>query len=123
MKSAVPAGSGPVPVAAVATVPGSAETPGKIVVFGDSDFVTNFHSRILGNLDFFMNTLGWLLDRPDVVSLGRAVEGLVQGRSSGQSLYLSEAQSRQFFWYLVVLEPGFVFLVGMLVFLTRRRRG
>jgi hypothetical protein len=114
---------GPVPVAAVATIPGSAETPGKIVVFGDSDFVTNFHSRILGNLDFFMSTLGWLLDRQDLVSVGRAVEGLVQGRSSGQSLYLSEAQSRQFFWFIVVLEPGFVFLVGTLVFLARRRRG
>lgn len=114
---------GPVPVAAVATIPGSAEIPGKIVVFGDSDFVTNFHSRILGNLDFFMNTVGWLLDRQDLVSVGRAVEGLVQGRSSKQSLYLSEAQSRQFFWFMVVLEPGFIVLVGTVVFLVRRRRG
>ena len=114
---------GPVSVAAVATIPGSAETPGKIVVFGDSDFVTNFHSRIPGNLDFFMNTVGWLLDRQGLMSVGRAVEGLVQGRSSKQSLYLSETQSRQFFWFMVVLEPGFVFLVGTVVFLARRRRG
>lgn len=114
---------GPIPVAAVATVPGSAATPGKIVVFGDSDFITNFHARIPGNLDFFMNTVGWLVDRQELISVGRAVEGLVQGRSTQQSLYLSETQARQLFWFMVVLEPGFVLLVGTAIFVIRRRRG
>ena len=114
---------GPIPVAAVATVSGAAETSGKIVVFGDSDFITNFHARIPGNLDFFMNTVGWLVDRQELISVGRAVEGLVGGRSTQQSLYLTETQARQFFWFTVVLEPGFVLLVGTVIVAIRRRRG
>ena len=114
---------GPVPVAAVATVGGSEGRAGKVVVLGDSDFVTNFYVRIPGNLDLFMNTVGWLVGREELVATGRAAEAPVAGRPTVQSLYITQAQARLFFWIMVVLEPGLIFVVGMGVFLYRRRRG
>jgi ABC-type uncharacterized transport system involved in gliding motility auxiliary subunit len=117
---------GPVPVAAVATVDGQADgrSQGKIVVYGDSDFVDNFYCRIPGNVDFFMNTVGWLLGRQELVSIGRSVDAPAARRvaTPAQSVYLSQAQTRRFFWTMVVLEPGLIFLAGMVVFFQRRRK-
>jgi len=114
---------GPAPVAAVATIEG--EKQGKVVVLGDSDFVNNFYARVPGNVDFFMNTLGWMLDRHELVALGRAPNAPVSKRGSTpqQSLYLTAAQSRLFFWIMVFIEPALVFLVGMIVFARRRQKG
>lgn len=113
---------GPVPVAAIATIGNSGEQGGNVVVLGDSDFVTNFYAQMPGNVDFFVNTVEWLLRRGELVSAGRAVQGLVGGRSAVQGLYLSQTQARLFFWIGVVLEPSLVFLVGTIVFFSRRWR-
>ncbi len=114
---------GPLPVAAVATV--GTEKKGKMIVFGDSDFVNNFYARVPGNVDFFMNTVGWMLGRQELVTIGRAPNTPVSKRGSTpqQSLYLSASQSRLFFWLMVVLEPVLVFVLGMVVFARRRRLG
>lgn len=114
---------GPAPVAAVATV--GKNKQGKIVVLGDSDFVNNFYARVPGNVDFFMNTLGWMLGRQELVALGRTpnVQVSKRGATPRQTLYLTAAQSRLFFWIMVIIEPALVFLVGMVVFARRRQRG
>jgi ABC-type uncharacterized transport system involved in gliding motility auxiliary subunit len=114
---------GPLPVAAVTTVGG--EKQGKIVVMGDSDFVDNFFARVPGNVDFFMNTVSWILGRQELVALGRAPNVPQNKRTSTpqQSLYMTASTSRTFFWLMVVLEPVLVFMVGMVVFLRRRQKG
>jgi ABC-type uncharacterized transport system involved in gliding motility auxiliary subunit len=114
---------GPLPVAAVATT--GKEKLGKIVVMGDSDFVNNFYARVPGNVDFFMNAVGWILDRPELVTIGRTPNVPMSKRvaTPQQSLYLTASQSRLFFWIMVVLEPALVFLVGIAVFVWRRKRG
>lgn len=114
---------GPLPVAAVA--PTGSEKAGKLVVIGDSNFVDNFYARIPGNVDFFMNTVGWMLGRQELVALGRTAQVPETKRNftPQQSLYLSAAQSRLFFWLMVVVEPLAVFLIGMAVFARRRQRG
>jgi hypothetical protein len=114
---------GPFPVAAIATVTGGKD--GKVIVFGDSDFVNNFYARVPGNVDFFMNTVGWVLGRQELVALGRAPNAPVSKRGSTpqQSLYLTAAQSRLFFWIMVVIEPALIFALGMAVFVRRRRKG
>lgn len=114
---------GPFPVAAIATVTGGKD--GKVIVFGDSDFVNNFYARVPGNVDFFMNTVGWVLGRQELVALGRAPNAPVSKRGSTpqQSLYLTAAQSRLFFWIMVVIEPALIFALGMVVFVRRRRKG
>lgn len=114
---------GPLPVAAVATVGNSKK--GKVIVLGDSDFVNNFYVRVPGNVDFFMNTIGWMLGRQELVAIGRTANAPVSKRGSTpqQTLYLSASQSRAFFWLMVVVEPVLVFFLGMAVFLRRRRLG
>ncbi|MBI3300613.1 MAG: GldG family protein [Deltaproteobacteria bacterium] len=114
---------GPLPVAAVTTVGG--DKAGKIVVLGDSDFVDNFYARVPGNVDLFMNTVGWMLGRQELVAIGRTanVPQAKRVATPRQSLYLTAAQSRSFFWIMVVLEPALVFLVGMVVFARRRQKG
>ncbi len=114
---------GPLPVAAVATV--GEGKKGKIIVLGDSDFVNNFYVRVPGNVDFFMNTIGWMLGRQELVAIGRTANAPVSKRGSTpqQTLYLSASQSRLFFWLMVVVEPLLVFGLGMAVFLRRRRLG
>jgi ABC-type uncharacterized transport system involved in gliding motility auxiliary subunit len=114
---------GPLPVAAVATV--GKEKDGKIVVMGDSDFVDNFYARVPGNVDLFMNTVGWMLGRQELVALGRTpnVPEAKRVSTPRQSLYLTASQSRTFFFLMVVVEPVLVFLAGMAVFARRRRKG
>jgi len=114
---------GPLPIAAVATVGG--EKKGKLVVMGDSGFVDNFYARVPGNVDFFMNTVGWMLGRQELVALGRTPTVSDSKRTSTpqQSLYLTASQSRTFFWTMVVLEPVLVLLLGMVVFIRRRQKG
>jgi ABC-type uncharacterized transport system involved in gliding motility auxiliary subunit len=114
---------GPLPVAAVTSTGG--EKSGKLVVIGDSNFADNFYARIPGNVDFFMNTVGWMLGRQELVALGRIanVPETKRNFTPQQSLYLSASQSRLFFWLMVVIEPLAVFLIGMAVFARRRQRG
>jgi len=114
---------GPLPVAAVA--PTGSEKSGKLVVIGDANFADNFYARIPGNVDFFMNTVGWMLGRQELVALGRIanVPETKRNFTPQQSLYLSASQSRLFFWLMVVIEPLAVFLIGMAVFARRRQRG
>ena len=114
---------GPLPVAAVATT--GKEKQGKIIVLGDSGFVDNFYARVPGNVDFFMNTVGWILGRQELVALGRMarVSEAKRNTTPQQTLYLTASQSRRFFWLMVVLEPLLVFGVGMIIFLRRRRNG
>ena len=114
---------GPLSVAAVATT--GKEKQGKIVVLGDSGFVDNFYARVPGNVDFFMNTVGWMLGRQELVALGRMakVSEAKRNTTPQQALYLTTAQSRRFFWIMVVLEPLVVFGVGVIIFLRRRQNG
>jgi hypothetical protein len=112
---------GPLPVAAIAHV--GKEKEGKLVVIGDSDFVNNFYARVPGNVDFFMNTVGWMLDRQELISVGRTANVPQSKRVSTpqQGLYLSADQSHTFFWVMVVLEPALVLLIGLAVFIRRRK--
>ena len=94
-------------------------------MFGDSEFVNNFYARIPGNVDFFMNTVGWMLGRQELVALGRVahVSETKRNTTPQQSLYLTASQSRRFFWIMVIVEPLVVFTIGLVVFYRRRQRG
>ncbi|HEY7172734.1 MAG TPA: DUF4350 domain-containing protein [Vicinamibacterales bacterium] len=41
----------------------------RVVVFGDSDFASNAGSGIPGNRDLFLNTLGWLSQQENLISI------------------------------------------------------
>ena len=63
---------GPVPVAAVVTIGDkNAKNQAKMVVIGDSDFVTNgmIDPTKTANRDFFLNTVNWLAQQQDLISI------------------------------------------------------
>ena len=41
----------------------------RIVVFGDSDFVANGYLGIPGNRDLFLNTVNWLAQQENLISI------------------------------------------------------
>jgi ABC-type uncharacterized transport system involved in gliding motility auxiliary subunit len=95
--------------------PGEPERRGRLVVFGDSDFASNFFLDFLGNKDLILNTLAWVSEeeqgmahRPE-----RAIPGVNQ-------FYVTDEEGDRIFWLTVVLQPGLLLLVGAALALRRR---
>jgi ABC-type uncharacterized transport system involved in gliding motility auxiliary subunit len=86
----------------------------RLVVFGDADFATNNFFRLLGNGDLFLNTLNWLGEQEDVISI-RPKEARLS------PLILNNSQEETLFLVSLVLFPGVVLLVGLGAWQWRRR--
>ena len=111
---------GPFVVAAAVTDSGEVgETPSRMVVMASSHFIFPPESmgRLEENEDLFMNCLGWLQDRPELLSISPRV--VVSGR---YNLNLTQAQFLLFGGVAVILIPLLVFLAGLIVWLRRRHK-
>lgn len=87
--------------------------PSRMVVFGDSDFVSN-GSMVGGNSDLFMSALNWLLDREELMAIApKPIEEV--------KLSLSRKQLRGLFWINVAGIPAIAMVLGLLVWLRRRK--
>ncbi len=86
---------------------------GKVVVIGDSDFVSNTHINLAGNRDFFLNTVSWLAEEADLISIRKKEYGVTP-------VILTATQGRFVFWTSVVIPPSLVAMVGFGVFIRRR---
>jgi ABC-type uncharacterized transport system involved in gliding motility auxiliary subunit len=85
----------------------------RLAVFGDSDFAANRYFALSGNGNFFLNTVNWLTEESDLIS--------IQPRtSSPRTIQLSPAQGRLIFFVSVVILPLIVLLLGASVWLRRR---
>jgi len=114
---------GPLSVGVLATFPPPAPeaVPGQLMVFGDSDFATNFHLDLLGNRDLILSAVAALAEDPALIAVRRKSQP-----SAGTlgSMALTAAQSRTVFWASVVVAPLTMLLVGTAVGLRRlRQRG
>ena len=106
---------GPLPVAAFVRVPG-AHRDGRVVVVGDSDFVTNLHLNVLGNRDLLLTTAE-LVARADALAAARPA---AQPGGTFSALTLTAREARLVFWTSVVLPSATLLLVALA--LARRRR-
>jgi ABC-type uncharacterized transport system involved in gliding motility auxiliary subunit len=123
---------GPISLAAVATIrapsptpspspspsPGAeGETPkapeGRVVVVGDADFASNALLGFQGNQDFFLNTVAWLAEDADLISI-RAKE------PDDQRLFLTQVQQQNVKWIALALIPGFFVVMGIATWWRRR---
>ncbi len=116
---------GPITLAAAVSAP-SAEAPkpdappegpkpeARVVVYGDSDFASNGDLGVPGNKDLFMNTLGWLSQQENLISI-RTKE------ASDRRLTMTEAQQSNVNWLSLLGLPVIIF--GMGIYSWRRRRG
>jgi ABC-type uncharacterized transport system involved in gliding motility auxiliary subunit len=107
--------NGPVPVALVSEITFEKDKTGHVIVFGDSDFITNYYYTILGNRDFFLNTVNWLSEKTESLALRP-----ISPQAPMDLLFLTENQSRMIFWSAVVIEPLIIFLIGLSVVFWRR---
>jgi ABC-2 type transport system permease protein len=107
---------GPLTVAMAITDPASADPTKskdtKLVVFGSSAFL-GFQDSAPGNLDLFMNSLNWLRDQKEDITI--RAKNLMQFR-----LRINEFQSLLFSGIVVILMPLLVFGWGLVTWLRRR---
>ena len=85
----------------------------RVVISGDSDFASNGVMGIQGNKDMFMNTIGWLSQQENLISI-RAKE------ASDRRLTLTATQQSNIIWLSLLIVPGLVFAAGIYSW-TRRR--
>jgi len=110
---------GPVPVAVLVEIKGKEEKKERksiIICFSDSDFISNDFLDILGNKDFFLNTLSWMVWEGDLISIRPKKYELSYH-------YMSERESRWCLYIPVFILPPIFLVAGLIVFIYRRRRG
>jgi ABC-type uncharacterized transport system involved in gliding motility auxiliary subunit len=99
---------GPLPVAAVAT-----KDKARIVVYGTSNLAANQFLNVQGNRDFFLNTVSWLVEEEDLIS--------IRPKDVRQTpVFLTSQQAQAAFLIPVVILPGIVLVGGIVTFLRRR---
>jgi ABC-type uncharacterized transport system involved in gliding motility auxiliary subunit len=87
--------------------------PSRMVVIGDSGFVSN-GGLVGGNQDLFMSSLNWLLDREELMAIApKPIEEV--------KLSLTRKQLRNLFWINVGGIPAVAVAIGLLVWLRRRK--
>ena len=117
---------GPVSIAAAVSAPvtsSEAPKPGdngdtpkpeaRVVVFGDSDFAANATLQIQGNRDLFLNTIGWLSQQENLISI-RPKE------ADDRRLVLTSAQQTNIMWLALLIIPAFIFSTGIYTWWRRR---
>ncbi len=98
-------------------VPGVTNPRGntRIVVAGDSVFLSNHWIESAANRDFLNSSANWLLDRPQLL------EGIGPRPVTEFRLLLTKHQQHQLDWLLIGALPGGVLFLGWLVWLVRRQ--
>jgi ABC-type uncharacterized transport system involved in gliding motility auxiliary subunit len=102
--------------ASPASAPGDANAPKnetRVVVYGDSDFAANYALRIQGNRDLFMNTMGWLSQQENLISIRPKEPG-------DRRLTMTPAQASQVTLLSLLIIPGLVFGAGVYTWWRRR---
>ena len=99
---------GPLGVAAVAT-----KDKARIVAYGTSNLASNQFLNLQGNRDFFLNTVSWLAEEEDQIS--------IRPKDARQSpVFLSAQQAQAVFLLPVVVLPAIVLVAGIVVTVRRR---
>ncbi|MBI5584645.1 MAG: Gldg family protein [Deltaproteobacteria bacterium] len=119
---------GPLVLAALATI-GSAEPghpplaakseenkpkPGRLALFGDSDFASNGYFNLAGNGDLFLNTVNFLTEETQLIAIRPA-------KSPIKPLSLTATQGQVLFWVPMILLPLALIMAGVIVWQKRKK--
>ncbi|MEO8259306.1 MAG: Gldg family protein [Acidobacteriota bacterium] len=85
----------------------------RVAVIGDSDFAANAGLGIQGNRDLFLNTIGWLSQQENLISI-RAKE------PDDRRITLTATQQNNILWLSLLIVPGFIFATGVYTWWRRR---
>ncbi len=88
----------------------------RLVVFGDSYFISNgaLANGIGGNIDIFMSSLNWLLERSEMLYVGSKAPGELR-------LEMSSKKLRNVYLLVAVAIPAIIALFGIIIVWIRRR--
>ena len=109
---------GPVPIATVSSRSSASELGinipgGRLVVFGNSDFIANNRLQAFGNRTLIFNAINWTLDRTRLLNIAtRPLEDY-------QIVMSTQALNRLALYYAII--PLSAALLGFLIYFIRRR--
>src|SRR4029077_15263564 len=96
--------------------PGEADAPkpeARVAVIGDSDFAAKSTLGIQGNRDLFMNTIGWLSQQENLISI-RPKE------ADDRRITMTAAQQTNVTWLSLLFIPAIIFGAGVYSWWRRR---
>ncbi len=122
---------GPISIAAAVSAPAASasanapQSPGqkkddapkpesRVVVFGDSDFASNFALGIQGNRDLFMNAVSWLAQQENLIAI-RPRE------SADRRVTMTQSQQLRVVILVLLVIPAFVLGSGVYTWWRRRQ--
>jgi ABC-type uncharacterized transport system involved in gliding motility auxiliary subunit len=85
----------------------------RVAVMGDSDFAANSALGISGNRDLFLNTVGWLSQQENLISI-RPKE------PDDRRITLTATQQSNILWLSLLILPGSIFGTGVYTWWRRR---
>lgn len=109
---------GPVSVGASAVLSAAGGRTSRILVYGDSDFASNFFLDYLGNRDLLLNSVNWLTGERHLIGIRRPAKA-----PGIQQFFLSARQGAVAFWLGTVIQPVVMLVLGIAVYTYRRRTG
>jgi ABC-type uncharacterized transport system involved in gliding motility auxiliary subunit len=92
--------------------PGTPEA--RLVLFGDSDFLTNAYFNASGNGDLALNAIAWLAEREELVSIRPKT-------SVPRLVILTPTQVFYYFWTIVAVLPITIAVIGVGIWIRRRK--
>ncbi len=106
--------AGPLNIMAAVEIKGKDDKKTRVVVTGDSDFIKNKYYYFSANGNLFNNIISWLAEQGDLVSIAPKT-------SNPSSLVLTQGASKFLFFYTIIILPLIVFIIGMAIWLYRRK--
>jgi ABC-type uncharacterized transport system involved in gliding motility auxiliary subunit len=85
-----------------------------LVVFGDSDFAKNGFWRNQGNADLFLNTVNYLAEEEDLISIRPK-------QFDDRRITLTKAEVKTVFYLVVIIIPLLVVIAGVVFYFKRGR--
>ncbi len=104
---------GPITLA-VAVEKSSSKPKISLIIFGDSDFAKNGFFRNQGNMNLFMNTVNYLAEEEDLISIRPK-------QIDDRRLTMTQADVKGLFYLVVIAIPLLVIIIGVVIFIRRNR--
>jgi len=85
----------------------------RLAVFGDSDFITNRYYNLSGNGNLFLNTVNWLTEESDLISIQPKTR-------APRTINLTPSQGRFLMLLSIILLPLIILVIGLTIWIRRR---
>jgi ABC-type uncharacterized transport system involved in gliding motility auxiliary subunit len=85
----------------------------RVVIFGDAAFIDNEHIAKMYNADLFLNTVNWLAEEEELISIRPKT-------TRGSRVLMTPQETRDIFYMSVLILPEALLLFGLAIWWRRR---